>query len=70
MLVLDLIYQDSEDLELALNTYQAASGLVDFSRQSFFTESAKLFLAKEARAIYEEGTAVAFELHLLNPKRI
>lgn len=53
---------DEKDLVLALETYQAASDLVDYSRQSFFTESAKQFLAKRARNIYENGVQVAFKL--------
>ncbi len=58
-------YQSSKnekDLMLALETYQTATELVDYSRQSFFTESAKQYLAKHARSIYENGTQVAFEL--------
>lgn len=58
--------QDKEELSLALATYQAASDLVDYARQSFFTESAKQFLAKHARNVYENGTAVAFQLFELS----
>lgn len=54
--------QLEKELKLALQTYRAASDLVDYSRQSFFTESAKQFLVKRARLIYENGTQVAFEL--------
>ncbi|MFK7774511.1 MAG: CHAT domain-containing protein [Saprospiraceae bacterium] len=53
---------DEKDLVLAMETYQVASGLVDYARQSFFTESAKQYLAEHARGIYESGTQVAFEL--------
>jgi CHAT domain-containing protein/Tfp pilus assembly protein PilF len=47
------VTQVEKELELALQTYQAASDLVGYSRQSFFTESAKQFLA---------FTEVAFQL--------
>ncbi len=54
---------DRKYLEKALQTIQKSSSLVDLLRQSFFTESAKSYLAENARNIYETGVEIAFLLN-------
>ena len=51
---------DKKFLERALETIQVANRLVDLLRESFYTESAKNYLAEKARSIYEAGTEVAW----------
>lgn len=58
---------DKEYLEKALETIQVANHLIDLLRQSFFTESAKNYLAEKARGIYEAGVEVVFRLQEIQP---
>ncbi len=61
---------DKKYLDRALETTEVASSLVDLLRQSFFTESAKNYLAENARNIYEAGVRVAFHLQEIQPNPI
>ncbi len=71
IMLLERAYHETCDpayLHHALETARTASAMTDLVRQSFFTESAKKYLAVEARKIYEAGVSVAFHLQELEPK--
>ena len=53
---------ETENLEFALQTIRTASDLIDQTRQSYLTESAKTGIAERARSVYEKGVKIAFLL--------
>ena len=55
-----------ENLVSALEQYREATSVIDHLRRGYLSESAKLFLQKNAHAVYQQGIEVSHQLYSLN----